>query len=181
MAIRPLDQESLRERQAHGLLRGPDGHLFAVETPAASWLLCRVRSRFCAIPIESVIETSRPLSIAPVAGSPAYVLGLSVVRGEPVPVIDAAQLLSMQAGEPTRFVMVRAGDRRIALAVDGVLGIRDIPVESLRQLPPLLGAAQSDVIAAIGTVDAELLLVLRSARIVPEETWQALQVEKSLP
>jgi hypothetical protein len=30
-------------------------------------------------------------------------------------------------------------------------------------------------IAAIGTLDAELLLVLRSARVVPEDIWSVLE------
>jgi len=38
-------------------------------------------------------------------------------------------------------------------------------------LPPLLRDVTSDLIASFGTRDAQLLLVLRAARIVPDEVW----------
>jgi purine-binding chemotaxis protein CheW len=41
-------------------------------------------------------------------------------------------------------------------------------------MPPLLRGANADVVQAIGTLDAQLLVVLRSSRILPEEVWDAL-------
>lgn len=136
------------------------------------WLVCRVQTRLCAVPLEHVVETLRPLPIEPVAGMPPFVLGLAVVRGAPLPVVDAARLLGAQRGPIEgfeRFVIVMADQRRVALAVDGVLGVRPVAPASLQALPPLLHDADTDVIAAVGLLDAQLLLVLRSARLVPEE------------
>jgi purine-binding chemotaxis protein CheW len=122
----------------------------------------------CALPLESVIETMRPLPIEAVAGAPPFVRGLSVIRGAPVPVIDAECLINDEASEPKRYVMLRAGDQRIALAVSSVLGIREIDAQSFKELPPLLRDARAPFIAAIGALDAQLLLVLRAGRILPE-------------
>jgi len=63
------------------------------------------------------------------------------------------------------------------LAVDAILGLRAIPCNSLQDLPPLLGDARSELIAAIGAIDAELLLVLRTALVLPEDIWAALELE----
>jgi hypothetical protein len=41
-------------------------------------------------------------------------------------------------------------------------------------LPPLLRDAAVEAVAAIGTLDAELLLFLRTARIVPEDLLSRL-------
>jgi purine-binding chemotaxis protein CheW len=52
-----------------------------------------------------------------------------------------------------------------------VQGVRLIPSESLHALPPLLQCAEAQAIAAIGMLDAELLLFMQTARLVPEELW----------
>jgi purine-binding chemotaxis protein CheW len=133
-------------------------------------LICRVQTRLCALPLEHVVETLRPLPVEPVPGAAPFVLGLAVIRGVPVPVVDSARLLGARdVAQAGRFVTVTAGNRRVALAVDCVLGVRAVVPELLHALPPLLHEADTDVIAAIGLLDAELLLVLRSARLLPDE------------
>jgi purine-binding chemotaxis protein CheW len=138
-------------------------------------LLCRVGDLLCALPLEHVEETMRPLAVEAIAGVPSFVRGLAVVRGSPIPVVDAASLLSGDASHPTRFVTVKTGSRRIALAVDAVVGVVEIPLGSLDALPVLFQYASLDVISAIGTLDADLLLVLRSTRLIPEELWAVLE------
>jgi purine-binding chemotaxis protein CheW len=133
-------------------------------------LICRVRKRLCALPLEHVIETLRPLPIEPVAGAPSIVLGLAVIRGIPLPVVDAGRLFGEEESQPERFVTLVVGARRIALAVDSVLGVRAVMQDSLHALPPLLREADDGVVTAIGLLDAELLLVLRTARLLPEES-----------
>ncbi|HUG26320.1 MAG TPA: chemotaxis protein CheW [Albitalea sp.] len=138
-------------------------------------LVCRVETRLCALPIGHVVEIMRPLPVEPVAGAPHFVQGLAVVRGTPIPVVDAARLLGGSSIRAERFLTIMAAGRRIALAVGGVLGVRPLPSASLTELPPLLHDASADVIAAIGLLDAELLLVLRSARLLPDEAWAAVE------
>ena len=140
-------------------------------------LLCRVHTRFCALPLGNVIETTRPLPIEAVSGAPDFVLGLSVVRGSAVPIVDAGGLLSGRPSTPTRVVMLKVGERRIGLAVEAVLGVRSMSSESVQELPPLIRTADADVLAAIGALDTELLVVLSAARIVPDEIFQSMEAE----
>lgn len=139
------------------------------------WLVCRVQAQLCALPLERVVETMRPLPIEPIAGGPSFVLGLAVIRGAPLPVVDTARLLGAQHEQAERFVVVEVDGRRIALAVGGVLGVRTVPPGSLHALPPLLREADTEVIAAVGRLDAELLLVLRSARLLPDQVALAAE------
>jgi purine-binding chemotaxis protein CheW len=118
-----------------------------------------------------VIEAMRPLPIEALPGAPDFVLGLAVIRGRPTAVLDLRALLGDgdAAHEPeARFVTVRAGDRQIALSVGAVAGVRALDPSSFGELPPLLKGARRDAIEAIGTLDAELLLVLRASRLVQE-------------
>jgi purine-binding chemotaxis protein CheW len=72
---------------------------------------------------------------------------------------------------------VKAGSHLVVLAVDEVLGFRAISDDSLQELPPLLGVARADLVAAIGALDARLLLMLQTARVVPETFWASLELE----
>jgi purine-binding chemotaxis protein CheW len=138
------------------------------------WLLCRAGARLCALPIETIVETMRRLPIEPLARAQPFVLGMSVVRGAPVPVVDVAALLGEPAVNPERLVTLRVGERVVALALNEVLGLREI---SGAAVPPLLKDAAGEVVAAIGALDAELLLVLNAARAIPQDVLTALAAE----
>jgi purine-binding chemotaxis protein CheW len=146
-------------------------------------LLFRAGAHLCALPVVHVVETMRPLpvkaiagAVAALGGTPSWVRGLAVIRGVPVPVIDVGSLL--QDGPPplqahaspvrpaARFVTLRVAGRPVALAVDCVVGVRALARDALRDLPPLLRDAGAEVIASIGRLDTELLLVLRGARLL---------------
>lgn len=147
--------------------------------PQGLALVCRTRTRLCALPLRDVIETMRPLPVAPLAGVPPFVRGLSVIRGIPVPVVDlGAILFGLEPPYPTRFVTLRLEARRVALALEAVLGIRELP-GTLTALPPLLLDASSEAVSAIGSLDEELLLVLEATRLVPDSLWPGLAVEGS--
>jgi purine-binding chemotaxis protein CheW len=140
----------------------------------AAWLLCRAGTQLCALPVEHVIEIMRGLPVEPVAGTPPYVRGLSVIRGAPVPVIDAGLLVGQRAIESARLVTIRVGTNTIALAVQSVLGISTLESDVSGPLPPLLREAANEAVEAIGMLDAELLFFLRAARIVPEDVLAGL-------
>lgn len=130
-------------------------------------------ARWCALPLGHVVETLRPLALEPLAGAPGHVLGIALIRGIAQPVVDLARLLGTCAGpadDITRLVTLRVGTRRVALAVAAVQGLRRIAPQAWQPLPPLLREAGQEAVAALATLDAELLLVLDSARLLPDET-----------
>jgi purine-binding chemotaxis protein CheW len=142
-------------------------------------LLVRTGGRLCGLPVEAVAETMRPLPVSPVAGTPAFVRGISIVRGEPVPVVDLAALLGGTVEfAPTRFIAVRAGPRRAALAVASVVGVARLDPDAARTMP-LVRDACGGALESLRARDEDLLVVLGSARVVPEEasaalaTWEA--------
>lgn len=144
-----------------------------------SFLVCRVGALACAVPLRQVIETMRPLPTETMSGAPAFVTGLALIRGEAVPVVDAGLLVGGCAGEPTRLVTLRVGGRTVALAVDLVVGVVRLLPSSLGELPPLLEGADVQSVSSVGRLDAELLVVLQSGRILPESTWAELAPRES--
>lgn len=131
------------------------------------------------IPLASVREIMRPLPITSVAGAPPFVLGLAVIRGVSIAVVDLGALLG-EAGERMpfgRFVRLELGARSVALAVQAVTGLVEVTPASLAAMPPLLSRAAGKLVETLALEDGELLLVLETARLVAE--LPALQAEAS--
>jgi purine-binding chemotaxis protein CheW len=130
-----------------------------------SVLIAKVGALMCAIPIAHVVETMRPLPVEPLGRGAAYVRGVAIIRGTPTVVIDTANLLATTSAGTKRFVVVRTADRKAALMVDEVIDIRSLG--ELGRLPPLIASASGETIAAIGSIDAGLIVVLEAARLLP--------------
>ena len=145
--------------------------------PASVHLVARVGGKLLALTLPHVVEVMRPLAVAGLEGAPACVRGAAVVRGGPVPVIDGRALLGEPPGAlpAARWIALRLGARRAVLAVDEVIGTRAVGGEKLAAMPPLLRGVASGLGEAIGSLDEELLLVLRAGRLVPESAWGALE------
>lgn len=140
------------------------------EASAGQAILFRVYSQLCLLPLENVMETMRPLPVEPIVGAPSFVLGLAIIRGAALPVIDMAGLLAQRSAEPSRFLTVRTGSRQFALAVTDVLGVRRIAAQQFKELPPVLQAG-AEAIAAVASRDGELLLLLEATRLVSEQAF----------
>src|SRR5271154_13808 len=144
------------------------------------FLMCRIGSLVGALALKDVRETMRPLPVVPLAGAPSYVLGLAIVRGFPVPVVDASRLLNSTASaSPSRFVSLRLGERTASLAVDAVLGTRSLSRGALSESSPLVKQLGSAFVSTMGALDAQLLLVLETARMVPDTVWNAIQAAEA--
>lgn len=160
--------DDTEEDRAAAAARSDDG-------AAKRALLVTVGERLCAVPLEHVVETMRPLPTVPLDGAPAFILGLAVIRGCALPVADLNLLLhgARARSTPGRFVTLALGARQAALAVDRVVGVRRIA--RLEALPPLLRDAAHEAVAAVAVHDAQLLVVLEATRLVPDPVWALAQ------
>ena len=146
-------------------------------------LVVMAGARACAFLLHHVAETMRPLPIKAVAGTPGFVRGVSIIRGTPTPVVDLKALLENSENSPGfgRFVNLKLDDRQVVIGVDSVVGLRNLDSAQLGELPPLLRDVTFGLIESFGTRDAKLLLVLRAARIVPDEVWTTLAAAEAAP
>lgn len=147
-----------------------------------SFVMMRTRSWTCALQVPHVVESMRPQPLRPLREGPSYVRGAAIIRGSVLPVVDLEELLGGSPAESFgRFVAVRTGERQAVLAVDEVVGVRTIDEHVLHELPALLAGTASRVVESLAAIDRDLLLVLRTARIVPESAWDSLGREAGLP
>ena len=149
----------------------------------SSVFVVRVGARVCALPLHHVVETMRPLPIDPVVGTPGFISGVSVIRGIATPVVDLKALLDNSENSPSfgRFVVLKLDNRQVAIGVDSVVGLGNLDAAQLGKLPPLLRDVCADLFESFGSRDAQLLLVLRAARIVPDEVWATLVAVEAAP
>jgi purine-binding chemotaxis protein CheW len=116
----------------------------------------------------------RPQPVTTLSATPGFILGLSMVRGVGVPVVDLATLLG-SAAEPRRFITIRTGSGIAALATGDVVGVRTLDDAWIAQTSPLLGEVAQDVVTAVAAADERLVLVLQTSRIVPAPVWTLLE------
>jgi purine-binding chemotaxis protein CheW len=147
----------------------------AITRTSLEVLLCRAGVHYCALPLTVVSEAMRRLEVRAISPCPAFVEGLTVIRGVVMPLVNLARLLGQLESAPAaRFVQVTTGTRSVAVGVDEVVGVRAIEVASAAEFPPLLSGVGGQFVDALTTLDQELLLVLSSARLLPESTWDSL-------
>lgn len=144
-------------------------------SPLQGWLLFRAGARLCAVPLSCVSETMRVLPIERAEGA-GFILGVSNIRGVPVPVVDAGGLFGAPGTGGRRLVTIDVGARMVALAVDDVVGVIAIAEDVLAGLPPLLREAVGDAVRAIGVLDGELLVHLEASRLVPDDLLRNLDL-----
>lgn len=149
----------------------------APQSLVKSWLACRAASHTCALPLESVVETMRPLPLEAFPKAPPFVAGMAIVRGMPTPVVSMRALMGEAASAFGRFVTVRINGRPVALAFDEVVGIHRLPDTTARELPPLLKNVAGETITEVSVRDSDLLLFLEASRIFPPGLIDTLMVE----
>jgi purine-binding chemotaxis protein CheW len=137
-------------------------------------LVFRAGPLLCALRLDEVVEIMRPLVTRALAGTPAFVPGVTIMRGVPTPVVDVACLLTGRRADAERYVAVRTEHGSIALATGAVLGIRATAADGpVSRHTGLLGGAAGTLVAGVGTFAGEPLLLLQSMRVVPDEVWAA--------
>lgn len=133
-------------------------------------LVARAGEFACGIPLPHVAEVMRPLPIESLTGAPHGVVGISMIRGNPAPVVNLAALLTGEENGTNwpRLVTVLAGTRTVGMLVEGVTDVREIPADHFATLPPLWQGDRPPAVTAVGALDRELFFVLDSMKLLPD-------------
>ncbi len=167
------EASDLTRSRLDGLLAGTPGAGQPDHRLATMALVFQAGPLYCALPLDEVVETLRPLDTRPLAGTPPSVRGLTILRGAPAPVIDVTRLLTGTSGEIERYIAVRAGRGPIACATGPVLGVREIEVQPPEGPAAIFTGVSKALIAGVGSIGSDPLLLLRGIRTVPDEVWEA--------
>lgn len=102
----------------------------------AMTIVCRIGSRFVALPMQTVVHTARFAELTPVSDVSAIVCGVISVHGATVPVIDGRSLLGEPPGyDLGSYILLAASDidqpPEIGLLVDEVMNIHRVGADGL--------------------------------------------------
>jgi purine-binding chemotaxis protein CheW len=116
------------------------------------------------IPIRNVLEMDAMPRITVVPNVPAFVRGVTNLRGEIVAVLDLRTLLGLDradSGERGRILIVRTSDQQTAaLAVDEVRGTTELSLADLVQPASPIHGKVSSVLLGVGDHQKQVLNVL---------------------
>ncbi len=121
----------LRERARRLALRHPEEN----EKPGLEVLEFAVGGDRYGLPISTLREIRPAGDLANIPGVPAFVLGVIIIRGQLVSVLDLRQLLGLSPGEASResYAVVLANEAMaFALLADSVNEVRFLLEEDLR-------------------------------------------------
>jgi chemotaxis signal transduction protein len=127
------------------------------EEAGRRYLLLAAGDRLVAVESRLVRRILRALPVTPLPGARPELLGLAEFAGEPVPVLDLAQLVGAGPGPPASFpvtVVVRAGPQAseiLGLAADAAVDLLSIPPSAV--VPVSEGLVAGEALAPQGTVE----------------------------
>ncbi len=126
------------------------------------WLVFDLAGEEHAIGIEVVREILKAPSITEVPRAPTHVLGVIMVRGEVIAVVDPRARLGLPRAPPgakARVIVCEGGGGPVGLLVDGVSEVVRLPSSAV-EARPSIGNAADELVQGVGRVGNRLLLLL---------------------
>ncbi len=126
--------------------------------------------------VESIIKL-QPITAVPHA--PAFVEGVTNLRGTVLPVIDLRKRFGLPAEDPTRdtrIVVVEIEGETVGMVVDAVIEVLRVPEGAVEPPSPLITTVDSTFITGIARVDERLVILLDLGKVLSPNEKADLQV-----
>ncbi|HEU5098298.1 MAG TPA: chemotaxis protein CheW [Roseiflexaceae bacterium] len=126
-------------------------------------LLLRLGGELYGVPSASVREVVRYRAYTPVPGAPPSLPGILSQRGTILPVVELRPLLGLETVAPTRaarLVIVAHQEIEMALSVEAVLDLAELPADTLEPLPATLDPARARFLHGIARYEQQPVALL---------------------
>ena len=183
------DEQSLHElaaRIARETLGSPaEGSVKDEPSPGLKHVLFVLDDTPYAVPMQNVLELQRLPKITPLPSVPAWLRGVTNLRGEVLSIVDLRSLLGLPEvahSVSQRLIVVRSTQEEIATGwiVDRVIGIRRLTTDDMQSCSSLTTGAAVRFLSGLVDCDDQLVAVLDVNRVLSspemrqfEPTWQA--------
>ncbi len=124
------------------------------------------------LPSHTVLQMESFTGATPVPGAPAFVLGITQIRGRIVPVVDLRLRFGAARGPVTldnRVVVGQEGDRIVGLLVDSAREVIKIAPAQLKPPPPILDRQGGGFVKAVAQLGPRVMLLVDFAKVIGEE------------
>ncbi len=134
-------------------------------------LLCfKLENEEYAIELNNVKEIIRVKDITPVPNTAEFVLGITVLRGDIVPVIDLRRRIGLPPlafTSNTRFIIVSFEGATAAIVVDNVPDVKRVAVESIKSADRV-GSVDIRFLSGISTGNGGFTILLKLEEILKQ-------------
>ena len=141
------------------------------------WVTFRLQEETYGINVMQVQEVLRYSEIAPVPGSPEYVLGIINLRGNVVTVIDTRARFGLPPAEVTdntRVVIIEAEKQVIGILVDSVAEVVYLKQSEVDSAPNVGTDESARFIQGVANRDGELLILVDLNKMLNDEEWDEI-------
>jgi purine-binding chemotaxis protein CheW len=125
--------------------------------------------------VESIIKMQ---AITQLPQTPAYVKGVTNLRGSVLPVIDLRTRFALEAKEDTRqtrIIIVTMGSIKVGVVVDGVSEVLRVSDELIEPLPPMVNSVNSVFLKGIVRLETRLIILLELGKVLDLNEQQTLE------
>ncbi len=149
----------------------------AVDTsndPILQWVTFRLDNETYGINVMQVQEVLRVTEIAPVPGSPDYVMGIINLRGNVVTVLDTRRRFGLgpqEMDDSTRIVVIEAEDNVVGILVDSVAEVVELNRSAVESSPNVGNDESAKYIEGVANHDGELLILVDINKLLSDEEW----------
>ncbi len=129
-------------------------------------------SELYGIDIQKIIEIIKPSDITPVPNTPAYIEGVTNLRGRVIPIINLRYKFDFDnnTGNRDRLVIViETGDSIAGLMVDKLANVEKIPPHLIEPPPELKVSKHSKYIKGVGNLEDKIIVLLDCDKLVKDE------------
>ncbi len=134
-----------------------------------TYLLLRLGAETYGLPGPCVREITRWHAPTTVPGTPPSLPGIISQRGFVIPVVNLHPLLGLPDVLPdraTRYVVLQHEEVDIALMVDAVLDLRELPTAAFQPLPTALDPQRARLLHALMWLDDQPVALLDLAALI---------------
>ena len=135
-------------------------------------VIFNLADEFYGVAISAVEGIIKMQAITAVPHAPAFVEGVTNLRGKVLPVIDLRRrfgLAPAQATKDSRIVTVDVGGQKVGMVVDGVSEVIRVPDEAIEPPSRLVTTVDSAFITGIAKVADRLILMLDLGKVLTGE------------
>ena len=140
--------------------------------PVSEWVTFYLEEEKYGVNVMLVREVLKNTEIAPVPGSPEYVLGIINLRGNVVTVVDTRTRFGLnfkEEDEASRIIVIEMGDHVIGLMVDSVAEVITLRASEIEFAPNVGNDESAKFIQGVSNQENELLILVSLEKLFTEE------------
>ncbi|EPR3505006.1 chemotaxis protein CheW [Serratia marcescens] len=144
----------------------------AGETVGQEFLIFTLGNEEYGIDILKVQEIRGYDQVTRIANTPAFIKGVTNLRGVIVPIIDLRVKFSQQSvsyDENTVVIVLNFGQRVVGIVVDGVSDVLSLTAEQIRPAPEFAVTLATEYLTGLGSLGERMLILVDIEKLLSNE------------